>query len=122
VHSVYSDGKLTPGQLAAGARAVGLDFIATTEHNTAEWGRGLAAGIQGGRWRPALGNSDTHLEDQIGTPQTVVLAEELSTGARRGPSPRRADGGAQQLDPADLRCGANTVLSAIRAGGHRAES
>jgi hypothetical protein len=23
-----------PGQLAAGARAAGLDFIATTEHNT----------------------------------------------------------------------------------------
>jgi len=34
VHSVYSDGKLTPEQLAAGARAAGLDFIATTEHNT----------------------------------------------------------------------------------------
>ncbi len=192
VHSVHSDGKLTPEQLAAGARAAGLDFIATTEHNTAdahgawrahagddllvilgeevttqtghwlalgiqpgqvvdwryrvrddmvdrhvdqvhqvgglcvaahphapypsgvfmypyrgfdvvevwngqwtsdlpwnadneaalaEWGRSLAADIQGERWRPALGNSDTHLEDQIGIPQTVVLAEELSTGA-----------------------------------------
>ncbi len=192
VHSVYSDGKLTPEQLAAGARAAGLDFIATTEHNTAdahgawgahvgddllvilgeevttqtghwlalgiqpgqlvdwryrvrdgvvgrhldqvhhagglcvaahphapypsgafmypyrgfdvvevwngpwtsdlpwnadneaalaEWGRRLAADVQGGRWRPALGNSDTHLGDQIGNPQSVVLAEELSTGA-----------------------------------------
>jgi hypothetical protein len=192
VHSVYSDGKLTPEQLAAGARAAGLNFVATTEHNTvgahgawrahdgddllvilgeevttltghwlalgiqpgqvvdwrhqvrdemvgqhldqvhqagglcvaahphapyasgvfmyqyqgfdavevwnglwasdrpwnadneaalAEWGRGLAADIHSGRWRPAMGNSDTHLEDQIGIPQTVVLAEELSTHA-----------------------------------------
>jgi hypothetical protein len=192
VHSVYSDGKLTPERLAADARAAGLDFIATTEHNTAdahtawhaharddllvilgeevttptghwlalgvqpgqlvdwryqardeivgwhldqvhhvgglcvaahphapypsgmfmypyqgfdvvevwnglwasdlpwnadneaalvEWSRSLAADVQGGRWRPALGNSDTHLENQIGTPQTVVLAEELSTDA-----------------------------------------
>ena len=28
-----------------------------------------------------MGNSDTHLEGQIGIPHTVVLAEELSTGA-----------------------------------------
>ncbi|MFB6439842.1 PHP-associated domain-containing protein [Streptomyces sp. NPDC056411] len=30
------------------------------------------------RWRPAMGNSDTHLEGQIGVPHTVVLAEDLS--------------------------------------------
>ena len=36
VHSVRSHGgELTPGQLAAAARASGLDFIAVTEHNTA---------------------------------------------------------------------------------------
>ncbi len=192
VHSVYSDGKLTPEQLAAGARGAGLDFMATTEHNTAdahgawraqagddllvivgeevttqaghwlalgiqpgqlvdwryrvrdemvgrhldqvhrvgglcvaahphapyssgvfrypsqggdvvdvwngqwtsdlpgnadneaalaEWGRSLAADVHGGRWRSAMGNSDTHLENQIGIPQTVVLAEELSINA-----------------------------------------
>jgi hypothetical protein len=192
VHSVHSDGILTPEQLAAGACAAGLDFIATTEHNTsgvpgawrayagsdllvipgeevttptghwlalgippglvvdwqytvrdetvaqhvgqvhrvgglcvaahphapypsgvfmypyqgfdvvevwnglwasdrpwnadneaalAEWDRSLAADILAGRWRPAMGNSDTHLEDQIGTPHTVVLADELSTRA-----------------------------------------
>jgi hypothetical protein len=192
VHSVHSDGKLTPEQLAAAARAAGLDFIATTEHNTsgahgawgahagtdllvilgeevttwtghwlalgirprqvidwqytvcdqivdqqvgqvhqagglcvvahphapypsgvfmypyqgfdvvevwnglwasdrpwnadnqaavAEWGRSLAAGIDGGHWRPAMGSSDTHLDGQIGIPHTVVLADELSTGA-----------------------------------------
>nr|WP_162794198.1 CehA/McbA family metallohydrolase [Streptomyces paludis] len=43
IHSVYSDGELTPEQLAADARAAGLDFIATTEHNSAQahrvWGR-----------------------------------------------------------------------------------
>lgn len=192
VHSVYSDGELTPAALAAGARAVGLDFVATTEHNTAEahgawadhvdgdllvvlgeevttatghwlalgigagqvvdwryqvrdglidrhvdqvhrvgglcvaahphapypsgdfeypyqgfdavevwnglwtsdrpwnadneaalaeWGGGLLSGIREGRWRPAMGNSDTHLEGQIGIPHTVVFAEELSTPA-----------------------------------------
>lgn len=192
VHSVYSDGKLTPQQLVAGAHVAGLDFLATTEHNTAEahgawgrhagedllvilgeevttrtghwlalglssgqvidwrygvrddmlsqhleevhragglcvaahphapyasgtfmypyqgfdavevwngpwssdlswqadneaalaeWGRALAADIHQGRWRPAIGNSDTHLEDQIGIPHTVVFAEELSTAA-----------------------------------------
>lgn len=34
IHSVHSDGELTPQQLAVGARAAGLDFIATTDHNT----------------------------------------------------------------------------------------
>jgi hypothetical protein len=47
----------------------------------AEWGRSLAAGIHGCGWRPAVGNSDAHLEGQLGTPQTVVWAEELSTEA-----------------------------------------
>lgn len=192
VHSVHSGWDLTPAQLAAAARAAGLDFIATTEHNTsdahgvwsphagddllvvlgeevatrtghwlalgvrpgqvvdwryrvrdevvdrhldevhragglcvvahphapypsgqfaypyqgfdvvevwngrwssdlpwnadneaalAEWGRGLAADVHRGSWRPAMGNSDTHLEGQIGIPHTVVRAEELSTDA-----------------------------------------
>ncbi|WP_406156404.1 CehA/McbA family metallohydrolase [Streptomyces canus] len=192
VHSVHSDGELTPEELAIRARAAGLDFIATTEHNSAaapgawghlaaddflivlgeevttktghwlalginpgevvdwnhqvrdglvdkfldqvhrvgglcvaahphapypsgnfmfpfrgfdvvevwnglwtsdrpwnadneaalaEWGRSLAADIRTGSWRPAMGNSDTHLEGQIGIPHTVVFAEELSTEA-----------------------------------------
>lgn len=34
LHSVHSDGKRTPAQIAALARAAGLDFITTTEHNT----------------------------------------------------------------------------------------
>ena len=54
---------------------------ADNEAALAEWGRSLAADIHGGRWRPAIGNSDTHLRDQIGLPHTVVLADELSTDA-----------------------------------------
>jgi len=54
---------------------------ADNEAALAEWGRGLAAGIRSRRWLPAMGNSDTHLEGQIGVPHTVVLADELSTGA-----------------------------------------
>ncbi|RNF93125.1 phosphoesterase [Streptomyces botrytidirepellens] len=34
LHTVHSDGKRTPAELAAAARAAGLDFITTTEHNT----------------------------------------------------------------------------------------
>ncbi|MEV0278472.1 CehA/McbA family metallohydrolase [Streptomyces sp. NPDC050610] len=34
LHSVYSDGKRTPAEIAAAARAAGLDWITTTEHNT----------------------------------------------------------------------------------------
>jgi hypothetical protein len=57
----------------------GRPWNADNEAALAGWGRGLAADIHGGRWRPAIGNSDTHLEGQIGSPHTVVLAEELST-------------------------------------------
>ncbi|WP_349632836.1 CehA/McbA family metallohydrolase [Streptomyces sp. ML-6] len=192
VHSVHSDGELTPEELAVRGRAAGLDFMATTEHNSAakfgawghlaaddfliilgeevttktghwlalgiksgevidwnhqvrdgvidqcldqvhqvgglcvaahphapypsgdfmfsfrgfdvvevwnglwtsdrpwnadneaalaEWGRSLAAGIHTGAWRSAMGNSDAHLEGQIGIPHTVVFAEELNTEA-----------------------------------------
>ncbi|WP_329121236.1 CehA/McbA family metallohydrolase [Streptomyces sp. NBC_01465] len=34
IHSVHSDGKRTPAQIAALARAAGLDFINTSDHNT----------------------------------------------------------------------------------------
>ncbi|WP_083646616.1 CehA/McbA family metallohydrolase [Kitasatospora sp. CB01950] len=192
VHSVHSDGRLTPAELAAAARAAGLDFLAVTEHNCpappgvwaelggedllillgqevttrtghwlalglrpgqlvdwrhrvgdpafdralrevraagglcvaahphapypggdlmfpleafdavevwngewtsdrpwnadnhaahAEWGRRLAAGVRAGRPQPALGNSDAHLPGQLGTPQTVVHAEQLDAPA-----------------------------------------
>jgi hypothetical protein len=54
---------------------------ADNEAALAEWGRALAADVHDGRWRPAMGNSDTHLEGQIGIPHTIVLAEDLSTEA-----------------------------------------
>ncbi|MEV6649205.1 CehA/McbA family metallohydrolase [Streptomyces sp. NPDC051219] len=34
LHSVHSDGRRTPAEIAAAARAAGLDFINTSEHNT----------------------------------------------------------------------------------------
>ncbi|MEU4669549.1 CehA/McbA family metallohydrolase [Amycolatopsis sp. NPDC023774] len=34
LHTVHSDGKRTPDQLVADARAAGLDFIVSTDHNT----------------------------------------------------------------------------------------
>ncbi|MER5278639.1 CehA/McbA family metallohydrolase [Streptomyces sp. NPDC002809] len=55
-----------------------VPWQADNEAALAEWGRTLAADIHQGRWRPAIGNSDTHLKDQMGVPHTVVLAEDLS--------------------------------------------
>ena len=45
-HTVHSDGRRTPAELAAEARAAGLDFVASTEHNTtsASLGWGAHAG------------------------------------------------------------------------------
>ncbi|MCP2336349.1 CehA/McbA family metallohydrolase [Actinomadura rupiterrae] len=45
LHTVYSDGKRTPAEVAAAARAAGLDFITTTEHNTSS-----SHGAWGGLW------------------------------------------------------------------------
>ncbi|MFH9969635.1 CehA/McbA family metallohydrolase [Streptomyces mirabilis] len=55
-----------------------VPWQADNEATLAEWGRSLAADVRQGQWRPAIGNSDTHLVDQIGIPHTVVLADELS--------------------------------------------
>lgn len=49
---------------------------ADNEAALAEWGRSLATDIHGGRWRPAMGNSDAHLDGQIGIPHTVVLQKQ----------------------------------------------
>ncbi|MFI5915668.1 CehA/McbA family metallohydrolase [Dactylosporangium sp. NPDC051541] len=71
LHTVHSDGVREPGELAAEARAAGLDFIASTEHNTsaahAAWRRQPTAGLlvipgeevttRHGHWL-ALGTSD----------------------------------------------------------------
>ncbi len=42
LHTVHSDGRRTPAEVAAGARAAGLDYIVSTDHNTSS-----AAGIWG---------------------------------------------------------------------------
>lgn len=57
-----------------------VPWQADNEAALADWGRSLTADIRQGPWRPAMGNSDTHLKDQIGVPHTVVLAEDLSPG------------------------------------------
>ncbi|GAB3995431.1 hypothetical protein GCM10029992_12650 [Glycomyces albus] len=58
-----------------------LEWNADNEAALAEWGRGLASGIGGGGWLPAVGNSDAHLTGQVGVPHTVVFAGELSAEA-----------------------------------------
>ena len=58
-----------------------LPWNADNEAAVADWARGLSAGVRAGRWRPAIGNSDAHVAGQLGTPCTVVMAEELSTRA-----------------------------------------
>lgn len=64
-----------------GPWASDLPWQADNEAALAEWGRSLATDIHEGRWRPAMGNSDTHLDGQLGIPHTVVAAEEFSAGA-----------------------------------------
>ena len=58
-----------------------LPWNADNEAGLADWVHSLADGVAQGRWRPAIGNSDVHLAGQLGTPHTVVMAEELSTQA-----------------------------------------
>ncbi|MEV4627357.1 CehA/McbA family metallohydrolase [Micromonospora sp. NPDC049523] len=58
-----------------------LPWNADNEAALADWGRSLASDICHGRWRPAIGNSDAHLDGQLGVPHTVVLSEGLGTGA-----------------------------------------
>ena len=58
-----------------------VPWQADNEAALAEWGRGLAADVHQGRWRPGIGNSDTHLDGQIGIPHTVVAAEEFTATA-----------------------------------------
>ncbi|UXY28193.1 CehA/McbA family metallohydrolase [Streptomyces sp. HUAS TT20] len=53
------------------------------EVTLAEWDNQLVASVREGRdWLPAMGNSDAHRDpDVVGTPQTVVLADDLSREA-----------------------------------------
>lgn len=49
VHTVHSDGQRSPEQVIAAARAAGLDFVVSTEHNTSSasgiWGRHTGADL-----------------------------------------------------------------------------
>jgi hypothetical protein len=68
LHTVHSDGRRTPEQLVADARAAGLDFIVSTDHNTSsaqlQWGEhatgdllilnGEEVTTRSGHW-PAIG-------------------------------------------------------------------
>lgn len=54
---------------------------ADNEEALARWADSLTADVRHGRWRPAIGNSDTHLSGQIGTPHTVVMAGDRTTQA-----------------------------------------
>ncbi|MFP1626460.1 CehA/McbA family metallohydrolase [Streptomyces sp. 5K101] len=53
------------------------------EVSLADWDSALAVAARSGkRWTPAMGNSDAHRHpDPIGTPQTVVLADDLTREA-----------------------------------------
>ncbi|MVO86051.1 phosphoesterase [Streptomyces sp. p1417] len=59
LHSWYSDGRRTPAELGALARAAGLDFINTSEHNTH--------------------SAHAHFSDVAGDDLLVLLGEEVTT-------------------------------------------
>ncbi|MEV0224193.1 CehA/McbA family metallohydrolase [Streptomyces sp. NPDC050704] len=59
LHSWYSDGRRTPAEIAALARAAGLDFINTSEHNTHA--------------------AHAHWADQAGDDLLIMLGEEVTT-------------------------------------------
>ncbi|MGW7252706.1 CehA/McbA family metallohydrolase [Streptomyces sp. NPDC054834] len=59
LHSWYSDGRRTPAEIAALARAAGLDFINSSEHNTH--------------------SSHAHWADQAGDDLLIMLGEEVTT-------------------------------------------
>ncbi|MBA2806968.1 CehA/McbA family metallohydrolase [Streptomyces sp. KM273126] len=59
LHSWFSDGRRTPAEIAALARAAGLDFINTSEHNTH--------------------SAHAHWADQAGDDLLIMLGEEVTT-------------------------------------------
>lgn len=77
VHTVYSDGKRTPEEAAAAARAAGLDFIVTTEHNTTSghgaWEGLWGAGPDGGEGRGGGGGGDDRRD------LLILCGEEVTT-------------------------------------------
>ncbi|WP_217143916.1 CehA/McbA family metallohydrolase, partial [Streptomyces sp. AC627_RSS907] len=59
LHTVYSDGRYTPAEVAALARAAGLDFINSSEHNTH--------------------SAHAHWADLAGDDLLIMLGEEVTT-------------------------------------------
>ncbi|MEU6774023.1 CehA/McbA family metallohydrolase [Streptomyces sp. NPDC046759] len=59
LHSWYSDGRRTPAEIAALARAAGLDFINSSDHNTH--------------------SAHPHWADQAGDDLLIMLGEEITT-------------------------------------------
>jgi len=59
LHSWYSDGRRTPAELAALARAAGLDFINSSEHNTQ--------------------SAHAHWADEAGDDLLIMVGEEVTT-------------------------------------------
>jgi len=59
LHTVYSDGKRRPEEVAAGARSAGLDFMVSTDHNTS---------ASHGAWGPLAG------DDLL-----IITGEEITT-------------------------------------------
>lgn len=58
-----------------------VPWQADNEAALADWAAGLAADVPEGHWRPAIGNSDTHLDGQIAVPHTVVAADRFRADA-----------------------------------------
>ena len=73
LHTVHSDGARLPGEVAAAARAAGLDFFVSTEHNTSS-----ASGVWGAYAGPDLLIVDG---EEITTRNGHYLAAGLPAGA-----------------------------------------
>lgn len=73
LHTVHSDGQRLPAEVAAGARAAGLDFFVSTEHNTSS-----ASGVWGAYAGPDLLIIDG---EEITTRNGHYLAAGLPAGA-----------------------------------------
>lgn len=113
VHTVHSDGSQTPKQVVAWAKAAGLDFIGSSEHNTSSahrvWGtvvpkdflvipgeevttragHWLAAGLPAGTWidwryRPADGELDRFTERVRAVGGLTIAAHPYQIGSGNG--------------------------------------
>src|SRR6478609_5503185 len=113
VHTVHSDGSQTPKQVIAWAKAAGLDFIGSSEHNTtsahAVWGKvapkdflvipgeevttraghWLAAGLPAGTWvdwryRPADGELTRFTDLVRGVGGLAIVAHPYQIGTGNG--------------------------------------